>query len=71
MQLADRTIHVRVAGRSEELSMAALGLQANATDVQFKDTVGRYLDLPAHALDDYVVIRTSQAVIIRPEAIYG
>lgn len=71
MQLTERNIHVRVAGRSEELSLAALGLQSDATDMQLKDAVGRYLGLPASALANHVVIRTSQAIILRPEAIYG
>ncbi|HET8842468.1 MAG TPA: hypothetical protein VFN35_13440 [Ktedonobacteraceae bacterium] len=71
MQLSERTIHVRIAGRSEELSLAALGLLADATDAQLKNAVGRHLDLPARALADHVIIRTSQAIIIRPEAIYG
>jgi hypothetical protein len=71
MQLADRIIHVRVAGRSEELNLAALGLQNEATDAQFKEAVARHLDLPVASLADHVIVRTSQAIIIRPEAIYG
>jgi hypothetical protein len=71
MQLANRTVHVRVAGRSEELSLAALSLQANATDAQIKGAIARHLDLPAMSLAAHVIIRTSQAIIVRPEAIYG
>jgi hypothetical protein len=71
MQLIDRTVHVRAAGRSEELSLAALGLQADATDAQIKVAVARSLDLPANSLASHVIVRTSQAIIVRPEAIYG
>jgi hypothetical protein len=71
MQLADRIVHVRVAGRSAELQMAALGLSDAAPDSQIKEAVLRALDLPATALVDHVIVRTSQAIIVRPEAIYG
>lgn len=71
MQLANRTVHVRVAGRSEEIALAALSLQADATDAQIKTAVARHLDLPATQLASHVIVRTSQAIIVRPEAIYG
>jgi hypothetical protein len=71
MQLTDRIVHVRVAGRSEELKLAALGLQSGATDSQIKEAVVRALDLPTSALANHVIVRTSQAIIVRPEAIYG
>lgn len=71
MQLADRIVHVRVSGRSEELPLAALGLPGDVTDVQLKEAVARSLDLPLRDLADHVIVRTSQAIIIRPEAIYG
>lgn len=71
MQLTDRIVHVRVAGRSEELSLAALGLQSDATDAQVKEAVVHHLDLPASSLALHVIVRTSQAIIVRPEAVYG
>lgn len=70
-QLANRTVHIRVAGRSEEVTLAKLGLQADATDAQLKKAAARYLDLPAARLADHVIVRNSQAIIIRPEAVYG
>ena len=71
MQLIDRTIHVRVSGRSEEFSLAALGLQADAADSQIMDALARRLDLPASELANHTIVRTSQSIIVRPEAIYG
>ncbi len=71
MQLSNRTVHVRVAGRSAEVDLTALNLQANATDAQIKTAVARHLDLPATQLASHVIVRTSQAIIVRPEAIYG
>ncbi|GCE28404.1 hypothetical protein KDA_38880 [Dictyobacter alpinus] len=70
-QLAQQTVHVRVNGRSEELPFAQLGIAQNSTDSQFKDAVARYLDLPTDSLTDHVIVRTTQAIIIRPEALYG
>jgi hypothetical protein len=71
MQLANRIVHVRVSGRSEEMDLVALGLHNDATDCQLKEAVVRALDLPTSSLADHVIVRTSQAIIVRPEAIYG
>jgi hypothetical protein len=71
MQLAKHAVHIRVAGRSEELTLAELSLQANATDAEIKHAVARYLDLPTLSLANHVIVHTSQAIIVRPEAIYG
>lgn len=71
MQLADRVVHVRVAGRSVELNLATLGLSNDATDSQITEALTQALDLPASALAAHVIVRTSQAIIVRPEAIYG
>jgi hypothetical protein len=71
MQLIDRALHVRVAGRSVELQLADLGLQSDVTDSQLTTALASYLDLPASELANHVIVRTSQAIIVRPEAIYG
>lgn len=69
--LAKRALHLRVNGQSAELALADLDLQADATDAQIKNAVERHMGLPALALASYVIVRTSQAIIVRPEAIYG
>ncbi|GHO45539.1 hypothetical protein [Ktedonospora formicarum] len=67
-----QTLHVRFEGRSTELPMEVLfGLQADASDEQVKQTVILHFHLLPHSLDDHVVIRSSNAIIVRPEAIYG
>ena len=71
MQLIDRAVHVRVSGQSEELTLATLGLRGDVTDAVLKEAVARHLDLLANALANHVIVRTSQAIIVRPEAIYG
>jgi len=70
-QLATTPVHIRIAGRSEEIQLAQLGVANSANDLQLKEAVARYLDLPAQALADHVIVRTTQAIIIRPEALYG
>lgn len=70
-QLINHAVHVRFDGRSEELTLAMLDLTSNATDTQIRQALTSHFDLPANYLDSHVVVRTSQAIIVRPEAIYG
>ena len=70
-QLINYAIHVRFDGRSEELTLAMLDLTSNATDAQIRQALVGHFDLPVNHLDSHVVVRTSQAIIVRPEAIYG
>ena len=71
VQLTNHVVHVRVDGRSEELTLAMLDLNDNATNEQIKVALAGHFDLPVHSLDNHVVVRTSQAIIVRPEAMYG
>lgn len=66
-----QTVHVRFDGRSEELPMSALHLNAAATDAEIKAAVASHLDRPAGSFGDYVVVRYAESVVIRPEALYG
>jgi len=64
-------LHVRFDGRSEELSLEALNLSRSASDSQIKEAVATHFQRPARTFEGYVVVRNSQAIIVRPEAIYG
>ncbi|HTK11544.1 MAG TPA: hypothetical protein VL485_30510 [Ktedonobacteraceae bacterium] len=70
-QYSNQTIHVRFHGRSEELTEASLAVSHTSQDTALKEAIAHHFDLPPHTLDQHVVIRTSQAIIVRPEAIYG
>jgi hypothetical protein len=70
-QLINQTVHVRFDGRSEELTLAMLNLTSNASDTQIRQALTGHFDLPANYLDAHVIVHTSQAIIVRPEAIYG
>jgi hypothetical protein len=64
-------LHLRFAGRSSEVPLAALRLSMSSSDLQIKQAAARYLDQPLAALDDYLVVRHERAIVARPEAIYG
>jgi hypothetical protein len=70
-QRINQAVHVRFDGRSEELTLAMLDLASNASDVQIRQALTSHFDLPANYLDTHVIVRTNQAVIVRPEAMYG
>lgn len=64
-------LHLRFDGRSNEVYLDELELEADSTDSQILRAVEIHFNLPANSLADYVVARTSRAIIVRPEAIYG
>ncbi len=68
---AIRTLHVRFDGRSEEIPFASLGLDQRSTDSEIKRTLVSHFDRPAGYFDKHVVVRHSDAIVVRPEAIYG
>lgn len=70
-QLISQAVHLRFDGRSEEVTLAILNLDSNATNAQIRQALAGHFDLPANYLDTHVIVRTSQAIIVRPEAIYG
>ncbi len=71
VQSDTRILHVRFAGRSEELDRNELGLQAEATDDAIREALARRYGRDKAALASYVVARENGAIIVRPSAIYG
>lgn len=73
MQATETTVmHVRFAGRSEDLDLATLGsIGPNASDQAIWSTLASRYDCSAVDLTDYVIVREPQAIIVRPKAIYG
>ena len=64
-------LHVRFGGRSEELDLADLGLNAKASDAQVRAALAKRYDCRVADLNDYVIVREAEAIIVRPVAIYG
>ena len=68
---AREMLHVRFDGRSEELPLATLNLDRQATDAEIKRALCAYFDRPARSFERHVIVRHSGAIVVRPEAIYG
>jgi hypothetical protein len=65
-------VHVRVEGRSYDLTEQELGLQAGMSDADVKERLARYLEIAPARLKDYVVDRNPHGdLVVRPEAVYG
>jgi hypothetical protein len=64
-------LHVRFDGRSEDLDLHTLGLSINASDAELRAALVRRYDRPADALDEYVIAREPQGIVVRPVAVYG
>jgi hypothetical protein len=65
------TLHVRFAGRSEELDMRALDLDERASDAELRAALARRYAVAPETLNEYVVVREPKAIIVRPVAYYG
>ena len=69
---AGAVVHVRFAGRSFDIPLSSLGLGVLSADGQIKRDIARYLEVPEHKLDAYVVDRHPNGnVTLRPEAVFG
>ncbi len=65
-------VHVRFEGRSQRLTVAQLGIAANATDADIKNAVARFFDVSIGRMHAYVVERHENGnVTLRPEAVFG
>jgi hypothetical protein len=72
MHAIEKTLlHIRFAGRSEDMELAALGLRPEATDAELRAALAQRYDCAVADLQDYIVVREPQAIIVRPLAFYG
>lgn len=70
--MATQMVHVRVDGRSHEISdYGLLDIAVAASDERLKQAAAAYLDMPAAKLAAHIVVREQTAIIVRPEAVYG
>jgi hypothetical protein len=68
----DTVVHVRIAGRSLDVGLNELEIGASSDDRTIKHALSRRLDVPEHALIDYVVDRHETGnLTIRPSAVFG
>jgi hypothetical protein len=71
LTLTTQRLHVRFSGRSEELDLADLQLDANASDADLRRALARRYACSPRELDQYQIVREPQAIIVRPVAYYG
>lgn len=65
-------VHIRLEGRSYDMTESQLGIQENMNDTAVKERVAGYFDLNRDCLQFYVIDRRPIGdLIIRPEAVYG
>lgn len=65
-------VHVRVDGRSHEITdYGLLDIPTSASDARLKQAAAAYLDMVPAKLAAHVVVREAQAIIVRPQAVYG
>ncbi len=64
-------LHVRFAGRSEDLELAALNMAPTWREAELRSALARHLDCTPSDLRDYVIKQEEQTIIVRPMAIYG
>jgi hypothetical protein len=70
--ITDRTIHVRVQGRSHDLSLEDLGIVAGMSDNEIREAVSRHLDITLDSFKNTIVERhATGSLTIRPEAVFG
>lgn len=65
-------VHVRFEGRSQRLTVAQLGIAANASDADIKNAVARFFDVSTGRLLGHIVERHENGnFTLRPEAVFG
>lgn len=68
----DPRLHIRYAGRSNDVSLSLLDLGDRLTDTVVLEAVSHYFQIPIWKLAAYVVERHKNGnITIRPEAVFG
>jgi hypothetical protein len=69
---ANRMIHVRFEGRSQDIAFARLDIGDLSSDQDIRNALARYFDVPERKFVAYVVERhTNGNMTVRPEAVFG
>lgn len=65
-------LHVRFDGRSWDMPLNSLTLDAKANDVEIRAALARHLDIAPTKLQFYVIERHANGnLTLRPEAVFG
>jgi hypothetical protein len=64
--------HIRFEGRSLDVPLRQLDLGARSSDIEIRQALAHYLDIPVTRLRDYVIDRHETGnVTVRPAAVFG
>jgi len=67
-----RVIHVRVMGRSRDITLDLLDISTDSSDATIRDSVARFMELtPAQFRDTVVERHENGNMTLRPEAVFG
>lgn len=64
-------LHVRLNGHSHTYELSELGLCCDVCEQELRQVLAQLHDLAPEQLEDYVIVREKQAIIVRPVALYG
>ncbi len=66
-----QAVHIRHKGTSYDTNLEELSVKDSANDSELKDAVSRHLDIAPADIHDYVVERTTESIVVRPNAPFG
>jgi hypothetical protein len=70
--LENPQLHIRYAGRSNDVPLSVLDLADQSTDTAVLNAVSMYFQIPIAKLTTYVIERHKNGnITIRPEAVFG
>jgi hypothetical protein len=70
--LAEPVAHIRFEGRSLDIRLGDLDLDRSASNIEVRQALARYLEIPVTRLRDYVIDRHETGnLTVRPEAVFG
>ncbi len=66
-----QAVHIRHKGMSYDTNLEELSVKDSANDSELKGAVSRHLDIAPAEIHDYVVERTAESIVVRPNAPFG
>lgn len=64
-------VHLRLDGESRTLDAEPLRIHPRESDTRILERLARALDIPEHRMRGAIVDRSSDAIVVRPPAVFG
>ena len=71
MQAIMQAVHIRFKGQSYDTNLEELGLHDVPSDSDLKIAISRHLDVALAEVNELVVERTTEDIVLRPQAPFG